>query len=407
METSNHTQPDNTQPDNHTQPDNTQPIPKIIFIVPYRDRKYQMNIFRMIMKNILEDYSSDYYEIYFAHQNDDRPFNRGAMKNIGFKAVKEKYPNDYQNITFVFNDVDTVPCEKGLLNYETTRGIIKHFYGFKYALGGIFSITGYDFELLNGFPCYWSWGYEDNVLNTRAVKKGLTIDRDVFYKIGDPAILQSVDSFVKIVNRKHKDEMKNDNFTNGLSSINNISFDFVDGLLPINWLININSFDSLHRIDHEHHNNFNLMANKYIGGNLNNSMFQRAQQPQLQPRTPQPQPQHQQQPQLRTPQPQAQPQPQRKPQHANLQLYQEKKKLEKKQQENHKMSYNFNLISNFNGSNNQNASIQPNKVLELEKQKMHQQNKEQKNLQLAQSSKQILLQRQHFIRRGGLAFINK
>ena len=30
-------------------------IPKIIFIVPYRDRKYQMNIFRLIMKNILED----------------------------------------------------------------------------------------------------------------------------------------------------------------------------------------------------------------------------------------------------------------------------------------------------------------------------------------------------------------
>lgn len=369
---------------NHTHPnDNAQPIPKIIFIVPYRDRKYQMNIFRIIMKNIMEDYSSDYYEIYFAHQNDDRPFNRGAMKNIGFKAVKEKYPNDYQNISFVFNDVDTVPCEKGLLNYETTRGIIKHFYGFKYALGGIFSITGYDFELLNGFPCYWSWGYEDNVLNTRAMKKGLTIDRNVFYKIGDPAILQSVDSFVKIVNRKHKDEMKNDNFTNGLSSINNISYDFVDGLLPINWLININSFDSLHRIDNENHNNFNLMANKYIGGNLNNSMFQRAQQQK-------PQPHHQTQ-----------------PQHASLQLYQEKKRLEKKQQENHKMSYNFNLISSFNGSNKQNAYIQPNKLLELEKQKMQQQNKEQKNLQMAQSSKQILLQRQHFIRRGGLAFINK
>ena len=40
------------------------------------------------MTFILED--DDDYEIYFAHQCDNRNFNRGGTKNIGFLALKEK-----------------------------------------------------------------------------------------------------------------------------------------------------------------------------------------------------------------------------------------------------------------------------------------------------------------------------
>jgi hypothetical protein len=106
-------------------------IPKIVFIVPYRNRVTHKYFFSQYLSSILTE--EDKYEIYFSHQNDERPFNRGAAKNIGFIAVKEKYPNDYKNITFVFNDIDIVPFYK-IFDYETTKGIVKHFYGFQYDL---------------------------------------------------------------------------------------------------------------------------------------------------------------------------------------------------------------------------------------------------------------------------------
>ena len=103
------------------------------------------------------------------------------MKNIGFLSVKNIYPRDYKNITLVFNDVDCMPSKKGLLNYETTNHVIKHFYGYTYALGGIVSIKAGDFEAINGFPNFWGWGYEDNMLQNRALKSQIKIDRSTFF----------------------------------------------------------------------------------------------------------------------------------------------------------------------------------------------------------------------------------
>jgi hypothetical protein len=164
--------------------------PKYIFIIPYRDREQHLHFFNRQMKYVLEDIPKEDYEIYFLHQCDVRKFNRGAMKNIGFLAIRDKYPNDYKNITLVFNDIDTMPFEKNVLNYKTVPGVIKHFYGYKFALGGIVSITGDDFEKMNGFPNFWAWGYEDNSLQNRATRLNFIIDRsqlpdvegEIYYK---------------------------------------------------------------------------------------------------------------------------------------------------------------------------------------------------------------------------------
>jgi hypothetical protein len=196
-------------------------IPKRIFIVPYRNRIQQKFFFSKYMKFILEN--EDDYEIYFSHQCDARNFNRGGTKNIGFLAVKQKYPNDYQNMTFIFNDVDTIPFNK-IFDYQTTFGVVKHYYGFTYTLGGIVVMKGADFEMTNGYPNFWGWGNEDNCLQTRCERFGIQIDRSVFYPIGSPEILQLFDGISRIISKKDPWRMKYDDGTDGLSSIHKLYY---------------------------------------------------------------------------------------------------------------------------------------------------------------------------------------
>ena len=184
-------------------------VPKLIFVVPYRDRLEQYQFFDDHMRTrILTVYDKSEYLILYAHQADDRPFNRGAMKNIGFLAGKAMFPNDYQKITFVFNDVDTMPYVKNFLNYETWPGNVKHFYGYHFALGGIVSITGGDFERVNGYPNLFSWSSEDNTLQIRVLQAGLNIDRSQFYPIMDKHILQNKDGLHKVLNRTEHERVK-------------------------------------------------------------------------------------------------------------------------------------------------------------------------------------------------------
>jgi len=232
--------------------------PKIIFIVPYRDRAAQLNVFRIMMKHLMEDYDESIYEICIAHQSDKRPFNRGAVKNLGFIAMRDKYINEYQDITFVFHDVDTFPCWKGLLNYETNHGVVKHFYGFKHTLGGIVSMTGKDFERINGFPCLWSYGYEDNILQNRCIKANIRIDRSVFFPIGHPNIFQSVDHFVKSVNRNWKQILRSDDSSDGISSIKDIQY-YWD-----NQFVNFIDFNTKTRVSDENRMDVNMLTNKPI-----------------------------------------------------------------------------------------------------------------------------------------------
>jgi hypothetical protein len=203
-------------------------IPTRIFIIPYRDRERDKHIFTNHMTSLLENDESNIntYEFYFSHQYDKRPFNRGAMKNIGFLAIKNKYPENYKDITFIFHDIDTLPAEKGLIDYNTTHGIVKHYYGYKFALGGIFSIKGADFEKSNGFPNFWGWGLEDNTINDRCLEAGLIIDRSQFYEIHDKRILRTFDGWQRTISRRDSLIYKNK------------EYDSILDLKNIKWIIN-------------------------------------------------------------------------------------------------------------------------------------------------------------------------
>lgn len=240
--------------------------PKRVFIVPYRDRIQQKFFFCKQMEFILEGQTD--YEILFVHQCDARNFNRGAMKNIGFLAIKEKYPDSYKDISFIFNDVDTLPFHK-LFDYETTEGVVKHYYGFETALGGIVVLKGSDFELMNGYPNYWGWGMEDACLQKRCLAYGLKIDRSNFYTIGSPEILQLFDGVSRLVSRRDPQRMKTDNGQDGLRTIHKLLFT-LDGesLNPADnkylvendkiFVVNVSSFMTMVRFEADQYHEYDL-----------------------------------------------------------------------------------------------------------------------------------------------------
>jgi len=246
---------------------NLDEIPTVIFIVPYRNRHQHKIFFSTYLTSILPENLK--YEIYFSHQCDIRSFNRGATKNIGFIAVKNKYPEHYRNITFVFNDIDTIPFTY-LFDYQTTPGIVKHFYGFTYALGGIVSITGEDLEKTNGYPNFWGWGMEDNVLQKRCEKYNILIDRSNFYKIGNQNIIHLFDGVSRIINQKDPYRATHDNGVDGISTIHELKYTIdYESDNPIDninshshreniFFINIKSFLTGVRFEHDNYHSYDL-----------------------------------------------------------------------------------------------------------------------------------------------------
>jgi hypothetical protein len=217
--------------------------PKIVFIVPYRNREQHLHFFTKHMAMVLEDFNQSEFSIYYIHQNDTREFNRGALKNIGFLFIKEKYPDTYKDITLVFNDIDTMPYTKNFLNYETTHGVVKHFFGFRNTLGGIVSITAADFEKVNGFPNFWAWGYEDNMLQKRVLKAGILIDRSQYYNFMDKNIFQIKHGSERHVNRVEYDRFL-DNTEEGLDSVFSLQYTIDES----SGFVNVNHFTTTHAV---------------------------------------------------------------------------------------------------------------------------------------------------------------
>jgi hypothetical protein len=173
-------------------------------------------------ETILKD-TTQSYEIYFSHQYDNKSFNRGAVKNIGFIIAKKLYPEHYKNITFIFHDIDCLPY-KNIFDYETEIGTVSHYYGFENSLGGIVVIKGLDFEYINGYINLYSWGQEDTSLQKRCEKGNLIIDRTNFYKIGSKEILQLFDGINRIINNKELNRVMYDDGKDGIRSIQNLVY---------------------------------------------------------------------------------------------------------------------------------------------------------------------------------------
>lgn len=209
-------------------------IPNTIFIVPQKNRPTHKQEFIKYFNRIVDENNNlnrDTTQLFFINQNDKRPFNRGGIKNIGFLIVKNLYPDNYKNITIIFHDIDSLPLDSNLLNYNTEHGTIYHYYGFDYVLGGMFSIKASDFELIKGFPNFWGWAFEDNAILDRAISNNINIDRTNFFDYKTDKILRLNDenkdhiSNLKLINKREFSIYNNKEKMDDLTDIKNLIYE--------------------------------------------------------------------------------------------------------------------------------------------------------------------------------------
>jgi len=161
---------------------------KLGLIIPYRDRKEQLEIFINIISKHLQNKNIDYY-IIVVEQKNNNLFNRSKLLNIGANYIYNKI--DY----LCFHDIDLIPEEKvkylldndtnishyiGYLiknkNNEIDNNIFyknkdfnKYFLMFKYkdytykpSLGGVTMIKNTIWRENPWNELFQLWGYEDN-----------------------------------------------------------------------------------------------------------------------------------------------------------------------------------------------------------------------------------------------------
>tara|TARA_B100000900_G_scaffold406992_1_gene418944 strand:+ start:2409 stop:3137 length:729 start_codon:yes stop_codon:yes gene_type:complete len=220
----------------------------LIFIVPYRDRENQKDFFLRHMKeHILKDFKDGVdYKIMIIHQKDKRLFNRGAMRNIGYMVHKKENKDSYMKDTLIFNDIDTMPYKKNYLNYEVNEGEVKHYYGTIGTLGGIVSIKPKDFEKLNGYPNYWAWGGEDNMLLERVRQHKIKVNRSQFHYSLDNNIIQLNHGNKRLVNCNNKLDMREEN---GISTISNLSYECNGDIIDITNFKTKNEIPKIKEVD--------------------------------------------------------------------------------------------------------------------------------------------------------------
>lgn len=196
----------------------------LTIVVPYRDRETHLKKFIPHMNNFLNKKID--YKIVVIEQDNNKPFNRAKLLNIGFLENQE---SNY----FCFHDIDMLPTDENC-NYTFIDGVCKLSYyvsQFNFIprpdseLGGVTLIDKESFIKVNGYSNeYWGWGVEDEDFATRckirnipfSVRKGKYFS--LFHKpngdtYGDPATVYTVK------NREYYKSLNNNLFDSGISNI--------------------------------------------------------------------------------------------------------------------------------------------------------------------------------------------
>ena len=151
---------------------------KLSIIVPYRNRETHLKLFLNYMNAFLTHHGYD-FEFIVVHQQDDLPFNRGELLNIGAAYSSGDY--------FAFHDVDMLP---GIDVYQypnqPTHAITRQqrhdfvpycdlenqYFNHRY-FSGVTLVSRSQYDLAGGYPSgFFGWGMEDDEFLRRLIVNG-------------------------------------------------------------------------------------------------------------------------------------------------------------------------------------------------------------------------------------------
>jgi hypothetical protein len=144
--------------------------PRLGIIVPYRDRRQHLDIFIPRMREFFRANPEIDYRILVVEQSAGLPFNRGAIKNIGYLYLAASV--DY----VCFHDVDLLPISADYRRGNNPAmvalyGLERSVEFLKQLFGGVVILEKDHFEQANGFSNkYWGWGFEDVDLRERLLR---------------------------------------------------------------------------------------------------------------------------------------------------------------------------------------------------------------------------------------------
>ena len=165
-------------------------------IVPYRNRLDQLVIFNQMIQAYLNNTDID-YRIIIVQQDDAKLFNRGMLLNIGFKYAKKMKCN-----YVVFHDIDMIPIDVDYSYSDIPLHLAEPVFD-KY-FGGVTMFPTEAFEKINGYSNkYWGWGFEDDDLLLRCIKKNIQTDTIRISSKGNSGKafkFNGIDSYIKFNN---------------------------------------------------------------------------------------------------------------------------------------------------------------------------------------------------------------
>ncbi|CAG9584303.1 unnamed protein product [Danaus chrysippus] len=182
-------------------PDDCNPLYSVAILVTYRNRQSQLDIFIPYMHNFLRK-QRIHYKIYVIEQQDNKPWNKGILYNIGAKqAIADKFP------CLILHDVDLLPLDEANLYacLRQPRHMSASIDKFRYVLiysnlvGGVLAITSEQYMEVNGFSNkYEGWGGEDDDFANRL-------------RIYDLQIMRFPPTKSRYTMLRHRQEKKNKN----------------------------------------------------------------------------------------------------------------------------------------------------------------------------------------------------